>query len=204
VSKSKTKADIIMARAVKYGLVAYRNAPLEPVEPEDCTGFPTYDDPLTQRDIGEDLRQRLYQDMVKHFDADPEVMLGVDMAVTGGDTTVYGRTVYDPEINQALQPEQTMKLYQWNSKLLQAYGDGDIIVMAMNVEEARDKVWSQFDPLKEGNPFEDSYLQLLRYTGDSDYIYIEEYRKKQNALREDLDKQPMQPVTDVICIRGSD
>ena len=95
-----------------------------------------------------------------------------------------------------------MKLYQWNSKLLQAHGDGDIIVMAMNVEEARDKVWSQFDPFKEGNPFEDSYLQLLRYTGDSDYI--EEYRKKQNALREDLDKQPMQPVTDVICIRGSD
>ena len=202
MSKSKTKADIIMASAVKYGLVTYRNVPLEPVEPEDCTGLPTYEDPLTQRDIGEDLRQRLYQDMVKHFDADPKVMLGVDMAVTGGDITVYGRPVYDPEINQALQPEQTMKLYQWNSKLLQAHGDGDIIVMAMNVEEARDKVWSQFDPFKEGNPFEDSYLQLLRYTGDSDYI--EEYRKKQNALREDLDKQPMQPVTDVICIRGSD
>ena len=95
-----------------------------------------------------------------------------------------------------------MKLYHWNSKLLSAYGDGDIIVMAMNVEEARDKVYSQFDPLREGNPFEDFYLQLLWYTGDEDYMT--EYLKKQNALREDLDKQPMQPISDVICIRGSD
>jgi hypothetical protein len=94
-----------------------------------------------------------------------------------------------------------MKLYHWNSKLLQAHGDGDIIVMAMNVEEARDKVYSQFDPLREGNLFEDSYLQLLRYTGDSDYI--EEYRKKLSALLEDLNKEPMQPISDVICINGS-
>jgi hypothetical protein len=168
---SKSKADIITENARKYGLVTYRNAPLEPVEPEDSTGFPT-------------------------------MYIGVDKAVTGGDTTVYGRPVYDPEINQALQPEQTMKLYQWNSKLLQAHGDGDIIVMAMNVEEARDKVWSQFDPLKEGNPFEDSYLQMLYWDNDEDYPT--EYMKRFNALREDLDKQPMQPVTDVICIRGSD
>jgi hypothetical protein len=201
VSKSKNKADIITENARKYGLVTYRNAPLEPVEPEDSTGLPTYDDPLTERDVEEELRQHLYDDMVKHFDADPEVMLGVDTGVTGGDTAVYGRPVYDPEINQALQLEQTMKLYQWNSKLLQAHGDGDIIVMAMNVEEARDKVWSQFDPLKEGNPFEDSYLQMLYWDNDEDYPT--EYMKRLNALFEDLNKEPMQPISDVICINGS-
>jgi len=95
-----------------------------------------------------------------------------------------------------------MKLYHWNSKLLSAYGDGDIIVMAMNVEEARDKVYSQFDPFEEGNPFEDCYLQMLYCDNDEDYLI--EYMKRLNSLREDLDKQPMQPISDVICIRGSD
>ena len=94
-----------------------------------------------------------------------------------------------------------MKLYHWNSKLLQAHSDGDIIVMAMNVEEARDKVWSQFDPQKEGNPFEDSYLQMLYWDNDEDYPT--EYMKRLNALLEDLNKEPMQPIFDVICINGS-
>jgi CobQ-like glutamine amidotransferase family enzyme len=95
-----------------------------------------------------------------------------------------------------------MKLYHWYSKVLSAYSDGDIVVMAESVEQARDKVWSQFDPLKEDNPFEDYYLQSLRYIGDEDYMT--EYLKKQNALREDLNKEPMQLISDVICIRGSD
>ena len=95
-----------------------------------------------------------------------------------------------------------MKLYHWNSKLLQAHGDGDIIVMAMNVEEARDKVWSQFDPLKEGNQFEDSYLQMLYWDNDEDYPT--EYMKRLNALREDLNKEPTVIENGVVCIRGSD
>ena len=95
-----------------------------------------------------------------------------------------------------------MKLYQWNSKLLSAYGDGDIIVMAETVDEARGKVFRQFKPLKEGNPFEDSYLQMLYSNDDEEYVH--EYTKKLNSLREDLNKEPMQVTSNVICIRGSD
>ena len=94
-----------------------------------------------------------------------------------------------------------MKLYHWNSKLLQAYGDGDIIVMAESVDEARNKVFRQFDPLEEGNPFEDCYTQMLYWDNDEDYPT--EYMKRLNALREDLNKEPMQPISDVICINGS-
>ena len=187
---SKTKADIIMANAVKYGLVTYRADTMEPL----CTT---------------ELGELIHEDMAKNFDADPSAMLntqgteiGVDMAVAGGDQTVYGRAVYDPEINQALRPEQTMKLYQWNSRLLSAYGDGDIIVMAETVDEARGKVFRQFKPLKEGNPFEDCYLQMLYLDDDEEYMH--EYMKKLTSLCEDLDKEPMQPISDVICIRGSD
>ena len=206
---SKSKADIIMANAVKYGLVNYRADTMEPVEPEDFTGLPICDDYVMDQNYSSELRQRIYEDMLKHFEADPKSMLntqgteiGVDMAVAGGDQTVYGRAVYDPEINQALRPEQTMKLYQWNSRLLSAYGDGDIIVMAETVDEARGKVFRQFKPLKEGNPFEDCYLQMLYLDDDEEYMH--EYMKKLTSLCEDLDKEPMQPISDVICIRGSD
>ena len=108
---SKTKADIIMANAVKYGCVTYRNAPLEPVEPEDFTGLPICDDYVMDQNYASELRQRIYEDMLKHFDADPKSMLntqgteiGVDMAVAGGDQTFYGREVHDHDINQALKP----------------------------------------------------------------------------------------------------
>ena len=105
---TKSKADIIMANARKYGCVTYRADTMEP---------------LSTIELGE----LIHEDMAKHFEADPSSMLpvtdaplepvgpedftglptmniGVDKAVTGGDTTVYGRPVYDPEINQALQP----------------------------------------------------------------------------------------------------
>ena len=39
---------------------------------------------------------------------------------------------------------------------------------------------------------------------DNDEDYPTEYMKRLNALREDLNKQPMQPISDVICINGSD
>ena len=37
---TKSKADIIMANAVKYGCVTYRNITMEPV---DLTGLPTHE-----------------------------------------------------------------------------------------------------------------------------------------------------------------
>ena len=108
---SKTKADIIMANAVKYGLVNYRADTMEPVEPEDFTGLPICDDYVMDQNYSSELRQRIYEDMLKHFEADPKSMLntqgteiGVDMAVAGGDQTFYGREVHDHDINQALKP----------------------------------------------------------------------------------------------------
>ena len=55
---SKTKADIIMANAVKYGLVNYRADTMEP---------------LSTTELGEFI----HGDMTKHFDADPSAMLPV-------------------------------------------------------------------------------------------------------------------------------
>jgi hypothetical protein len=95
-----------------------------------------------------------------------------------------------------------MKLYHWSSKTLAAHGNGNIIVMAENAEQARDKVYAQFDPLRDGNPFEDSYLQMLY--NDSDEDYHTEHMRKFNVLREDLNKEPVVLISDVACLRGSD
>ena len=61
---SKTKADIIMANAVKYGLVNYRADTMEPL----CT-----------TELGELIRE----DMAKNFDADPSAMLNTQGTETG-------------------------------------------------------------------------------------------------------------------------
>lgn len=102
----------------------------------------------------------------------------------------------------ATEEIRSMKLYHWYSKLLAAYGDGDIIVMAESAEQARIKVYNQFDPLREGNPFEDAYLQMLELQDDEEFH--EELQKLRDRLKADLDVQPMQPISDVVCIRGSD
>jgi CobQ-like glutamine amidotransferase family enzyme len=95
-----------------------------------------------------------------------------------------------------------MKLYHWSSKVLSAYSDGDIVVMAESVEQARDKVYAQFKPLDDGNPFEDHYLSCLHQSGDADYA--DEYDKKLSVLREDLNQEPTVIENGVVCIRGSD
>jgi len=95
-----------------------------------------------------------------------------------------------------------MKLYHWYSKVLSAYSDGDIVVMAESVEQARDKVYAQFKPLEDGNPFEDPFLICLHQLGDADYA--DEYDKKLSALREDLNQEPTVIENGVVCIRGSD
>jgi CobQ-like glutamine amidotransferase family enzyme len=95
-----------------------------------------------------------------------------------------------------------MKLYHWYSKVLSAYSDGDIVVMAESVEQARDKVYAQFKPLDDDNPFEDHLLICLHQFEDADYA--DEYDKKLSALREDLNQEPTVIENGVVCIRGSD
>ncbi len=95
-----------------------------------------------------------------------------------------------------------MKLYHWYSQVLAAYSQGDIIVMAENVEKARDKVYEQFNPLQEDGPFEDSYLICLYQMNDEDYL--DEHMKKLMELRTDLDKEPTVLESGTAFIRGSD
>jgi len=95
-----------------------------------------------------------------------------------------------------------MKLYHWYSKVLAAYSDGDIVVMAESVEQARDKVYAQFKPLDDDNPFEDPFLICLHQLGDEDYADV--YDTKLSALREDLNQEPTVIENGVVCIRGSD
>jgi hypothetical protein len=98
-----------------------------------------------------------------------------------------------------------MKLYHWYSKVLSAYSDGDIVVMAESVEQARDKVYAQFKPLDDGNPFEDPFLICLHQLWDADYAdYANIYDMKLSALREDLNQEPTVIENGVVCIRGSD
>lgn len=94
-----------------------------------------------------------------------------------------------------------MNLYHWHSKLMQAYGSGDIIVMADSVEEARDKARSQWAPFEEG-PTEDVYLTLLRDTEDEDYYPV--YGQRLSELNGDLAKEPTIVESGVLFIRGSD
>jgi len=95
-----------------------------------------------------------------------------------------------------------MNLYHWHSTVLENWAKGDIVVMAENVEKARDKVYDQFKPLEDGNPFEDFYLQMLHVQEDEDFL--DEYVKKLDLLRQDLNQEPTVVQTGVVCIRGSD
>lgn len=95
-----------------------------------------------------------------------------------------------------------MNLYHWNSRLLKNYSTGDIIVMAETVEQAQNKVYSQFKPLEDDNPFVDYYLQMLHMSEDPDYE--SERLEKLMILTHDLDVEPTVIASGVVCIRGSD
>lgn len=107
----------------------------------------------------------------------------------------------DPVRNTAEAPE-TMNLYHWSSTVLENWSKGGIIVMAENVEQARDKVYAQFKPLEDGNPFEDFTLQIMHVQDDGDYQT--EYTDKLNELRKDLNQEPAVIESGVVLIRGSD
>ena len=93
-----------------------------------------------------------------------------------------------------------MNLYHWSSETLADYSNGDIIVMAESVEKARDKVYEMYEPLEDGNPFEDCYLQLMDNNNDEDLM--SEYKNKLNVLRKDLDKEPSILSNGVALISG--
>lgn len=95
-----------------------------------------------------------------------------------------------------------MNLYHWKSKLLANYGDGDIIVMAENVEQAKDWVYELFEPENDKSPFWSPYLEMLAHNEDEEYQ--EERIKLFNKLREDLNQEPTIVESHVICVRGSD
>ena len=92
-----------------------------------------------------------------------------------------------------------MKLYRWTSKLLAAHGNGDIIVMAESVGQARYFARIQAEKhIRENN----SFLEMLRINEDPDYaIELDEELK---VLDEDLSKEPEIITSGVILIRGSD
>jgi len=96
-----------------------------------------------------------------------------------------------------------MNLYHWSSRLLANYSNGDIIVMAENIEQARDKVYAQFNPLEDGNPFEDAYLQMLKLNGDTEG-FTDELRTQRDRLTEDLNQEPTIVESGVVLIKGSD
>lgn len=98
-----------------------------------------------------------------------------------------------------------MNLYHWKSKLLADYGDGNIVVMAENVEQARDKVYELFVPENPENPFWFPYVEMLaHYDGYyEDEEYQEERLKLFNKLREDLNVEPTVVESRVLCFRGS-
>ena len=88
MSKSKTKADINMASAVKYGCVTYRNITMEPVEPEDVTGLPTrepephqdpfltmLDDAIKRRAYGEFIPLPLFKAVMEMVNTLPNTKL---------------------------------------------------------------------------------------------------------------------------------
>lgn len=95
-----------------------------------------------------------------------------------------------------------MNLYHWHSELLANYGNGDIIVMAENVEQARDKVYDLFEPENTESPFWSPYIEMLAQIEDEEYK--EERMNKLIMLQEDLNKEPTIVKSHVVCVRGSD
>jgi len=87
-----------------------------------------------------------------------------------------------------------MKLYRWSSSCLSRYGDGDIIVMAGNVEEARTKAFSFFTQ-ELSNPESDFYF----------YQEEEQIIEQKNEFWNDIkDIEPETIEEQVILIKGSD
>jgi len=93
-----------------------------------------------------------------------------------------------------------MKMFIWSSKLLEAYGQGTIAVLANTVEEARRNVLDDYSPLEEDSVWEDMYLQSLKWSYDDDLEI--EMQKKREVLKEDIQEEPI--ISDLLVIKGSE
>jgi len=172
------------------------STPSNSIKAEDLKGFP-FQEPGIRGKSG------FRPDCVVVDDVIPEPgMTFLDEEPGPEDETKFYNALTMGERRKDLRNYGMKSLYHWSSESLKAYSEGDIIVMAETVEQARDKVYAQFNPLADGNPFEDHYLQMLKLNDDEDLQY--EYTEKLNVLREDLDKEPTIVSTDVVLIRGSD
>lgn len=91
-----------------------------------------------------------------------------------------------------------MQMYHWpRATCLKNYGDGDILVVAASVDEARDKAIAAYDAyLRE----ERSWIFMIDGAVDPDEV--EQYNLKWRELRDDIAVEP--DVRDVVFIRGSE
>lgn len=95
-----------------------------------------------------------------------------------------------------------MKIYYWErSEAMKDYYDGQIIVLASSLEEAKEKVRQKlqhrFGGYKERNP--DSHFGL--YLSDSQEDREQKIQKILEILEKDLEKEPI-TGQDVIFIKG--
>lgn len=78
-----------------------------------------------------------------------------------------------------------MNLYMWNSEYLADWANGDIIVMANDVNEARAKARESFNKCTPYQEDDESYLDDLR------------------RFEEDIEPEPIEITDGVIFITGS-
>lgn len=91
-----------------------------------------------------------------------------------------------------------LQLFHWDrSVALQRYASGDIIVIAENVEEARQKA---VEAAKVAGYF--NYCDMAYLASSSDEDDRIEYEKKLQELRDDLAREPI--TCEVIFIPGSE
>jgi len=92
-----------------------------------------------------------------------------------------------------------MQLYRWSSKLLQGYGEGDLIAFASTAREARNKLRAGFDDwVKENREWAWANANGL-WGGETD---TEELDLLRATFEADLAAEPS--VHETLWIRGSD
>lgn len=86
-----------------------------------------------------------------------------------------------------MSKEESLKMFLWDSELEQEYGLGQLIVMAMNIEEARNKIRAYFR--------EKDRFSLHEIT----------YEESMNILEKDISGEPTIYIeSEVIRITGSE
>ena len=92
-----------------------------------------------------------------------------------------------------------MNLYHWYASCLKNYSDGDIIVMAPSLEEAKEKVRAYA-----GTYLKYRYEWWFKTDGTLDPDCTEDYEEFLTKLERDLAADPVSLKHQTIFIRGSD